>query len=228
MSSFTRSQKLSDFQRLISEVYAVPDDRLYSVWDLLTQEQRFTMRALKGIRKGDAEKIKNNLLIAFAWHVAVSNRLHVNLEEEVWVRFPYKCSYCGKIPCECRATKATNRSEMHFDNSLRPGSLAGFQEMFREIYPPASRAIADAGVHLAEEMGEVSEALHNYLGEHKEKQFDEVRYELADYASCIFGLANSAGIDVAGELEAMFTDGCHVCHETPCVCSFTEVSELTS
>jgi hypothetical protein len=86
---------LRDFQTFIGGVYALPDDRLYSIWDLLTQQQRFTMRALKGIRKGNQEKIKLNLLIAFSWLMAIANRLHLDLDAETWQRFPALCPPSG-------------------------------------------------------------------------------------------------------------------------------------
>ena len=100
--------------------------------------------------------------------------------------------------------------------------------MFAEIYPPSSRTVAEAGVHLAEEMGEVAEAIHNYLGEHHLKQFNEVKIEIADFISCVMGVANSIGIDVAKELEAKYYENCHVCHKLPCVCSFSAVAALKS
>jgi NTP pyrophosphatase (non-canonical NTP hydrolase) len=80
----------------------------------------------------------------------------------------------------------------------------------------------------AEETGEVSEAIHNFLGQHLQKQLDEVKLEIADYISCIFGVANSASIDVASDLEEMFKNGCHVCHKVPCVCTFSKVVALKS
>ena len=98
--------------------------------------------------------------------------------------------------------------------------------MFEEVYPANGRTLADAGVHLAEEVGEVSEAVHNYLGQHQEKLFTEVKLELADFFSCAFGVANSAHIDVAQELAKMYENGCHICHQTPCTCSYSEVTKL--
>jgi len=95
--------------------------------------------------------------------------------------------------------------------------------MFGEIYPVASRTLADAGVHLAEEMGETSEAVHNYLGQHLGKQFDDIKIEVADYISCIFSVANSADFNVSKELSEMFYKNCHVCHKVPCICSFSTV-----
>ena len=63
MTCFKKTGTIRDLQKFISTVYALPDDRLYSIWDLLMQEQRIAMRALKGIRKGKIEKVQVNLLI---------------------------------------------------------------------------------------------------------------------------------------------------------------------
>ncbi|MFZ2522412.1 MAG: hypothetical protein WAX44_00545 [Minisyncoccia bacterium] len=228
MFNFNKTGTISDFQGFISDVYSLPDDRLYSIWDLLVQQQRFTMRSIKGIRKGNIEKIKYNLLISLSWLMAISNRLHINIEDEVWKRFPMLCSYCGKKPCVCKTVKATKRVRVKVDNTLRPHSMSAFQKMFNEIYPSSGRTLPDAGVHLAEEMGEVSEAIHNYLGQHLQKQFDEVKLEMSDFVSCIFGVANSAKIDIAKELSITFENNCHVCHKAPCVCGFSTVIQIKS
>jgi len=226
MASFKGNGTLADFQKFIECVYAVPDDRIYSIWDLLTQQQRFVMRALKGIRKNNKEKLTTNLIISFSWLMAIVNRLHVDVEEEVWKRFPMLCSYCGHKPCACKKIKPTERAKVKVDDSLRPKTLSEFQNMFEEIYPEGKRTLADAGVHLAEEMGEVSEAIHNYLGQHQQKQFDNIKLEMADFISCIFGVANSAKINMAKELEKVYNNNCHVCHKAPCICRFTEIAHI--
>jgi NTP pyrophosphatase (non-canonical NTP hydrolase) len=224
--SFRPKQGLRDFQSVIGEIYGLPDDRLYSIWDLLTQQQRFTMRTLKGIRKSDPKKIRTNMLIAMSWAMAVANRLHIDADDEVWKRFPGVCSYCTQRPCVCKALRPDHRKKVSRAGQARPHSLAEIQQMFDGIYPAQSRSVADAGIHLAEEMGEVSEAVHNYLGQHTAKLFEEIAVELADYISCVFGLANSQRIDVAKELAAFYADGCHVCRKAPCVCSFASVIKL--
>lgn len=225
---FASTQTLAQFQQCIRDIYSLPDDRQYSLADLLVNQERFSMRALKGIRKGDVKKLTENLLIAFSWALGVCNRLHIDAEEIVWRRFPMLCSYCGQKPCACKAQKQTTRAKRVRQVSLRPDRLADFQEMFRKIYPPAGRSLADAGVHLAEETGEVGEAAHWYLGEHKQAQFKQLENELADWISCMFGVANSAGIAVASALAAMYTENCHVCHEAPCICSFSTVGRFRS
>ena len=178
MTSFKKTGSIKAFQAFIASVYALPDDRLYSIWDLLSQEQRFSMRALKGIRKKDIKKVKHNLLIALSWLLAIANRLHIDAEDEVWNRFPMRCSYCGKLPCACKANKVSSRTRFKRDDARRPHSLGAFQQMFNAIYPSEKRTLADAGVHLAEEVGEVSEATNNFLGRHIESEFDDIKLEI--------------------------------------------------
>lgn len=228
MAHIYRDQSLRQFQELINNIYGLPDDRIYSIFDLLTQMQRFTMRSLKGIRKNNKAKLRVNLLISFAWVMAIANRMHIDVEDEVWKRFPALCSYCGFAPCQCKKTKQKKRAKVKIIASRRPTTIKGFQELFSAVYPPEERTLPDAGVHLAEETGEVSEAIHNFLGQHLQKQLDEVKLEIADYISCIFGVANSASIDIASDLEKMFKSGCHVCHKVPCVCTFSKVAALKS
>lgn len=238
MFHFLTTQSISDFQKFIQDVYSLPDDRLFSLSDLISNQERFTMRALKGIRKGDKEKLKLNLLIAFSWAFAIANRLKIDIENSVWKRFPYVCSYCIQVPCQCKKIKqvcfvgsateikADKREKIVAKNDLRPKDLVGFQKMFEKIYPSSQRNLIWAGVHLAEEMGELSESIHVFLGEHKEIQFASIQEELADFFSCVFGVANSAKIDMAKELARMYSDNCHICHEAPCCCKFSFVAKL--
>ena len=225
---FSKTQTLTEFQDFIDRVYGLADDPMYSLSDILTNQQRFTRRALKGIRKNDQEKLKLNLLIALSWLVASANRLHINLEEKIWQRFPMLCSYCGQCPCVCKKTKPTARAKMVIDESKKPKNLAEIQTMFEKIYPIDGRTLTEAGVHLAEEMGEISEAVHVFLGEHKEEQFSLITDEFADYVSCIIGVANSAGINMAEELSEMYASGCHACHQSPCQCQFSFVAKFNS
>ena len=225
MASFKLTGTPADFQKFNRVVYGLPDDRMYSVWDLLTQVQRFAMRSLKGIRKDDKKKLKKNLLISFSFLFAIANRLHINLEKELWRRFPMQCSYCAHAPCECKTVKPTTRPVLVVNRKLRPKTLAQFQKMFNVIYPAKRRSLSEAGVHLAEELGETTEAIHNFLGQHEEGQFDLIAHEISDCISCMFGVANSAGIDVAKKISAMFKNNCHVCHKAPCMCGFAVIAQ---
>lgn len=223
---FPESGSIADYQQLMHELYDLPGDRNFSMSDILAQQQRFTMRALKGIRKGDPRQLQLNLLDAFSWSMTVVNRMHFNIEDVIWRRFPYLCSYCAACPCTCKIQKLDHRLQLTMDETKRPRTLRGFQQMFNEIYPANGRTLADAGVHWAEETGEMSEAIHTYLHEHRPEQLKNIAKEVADFVSCIFGVANSSGIDVAKGLAKLFYKNCLACHNLPCTCSVEYINKF--
>lgn len=226
--SFPRDGTIADLRRFNELVYASVDDRSNSILDLLAQEQRFVMRALKGIRKRDISRAEKNLLISFSWYMAICNRLHITIEEDIWARFPGVCSYCGTCPCSCAAAKPKRRRRVSGVGKRRPRTLAEWQRMFARIYPPERRTLEHAGIHLAEEMGEVGEAVQNYLGLHRESLFAEVRAELADLFSCLMGVATSLKFDVAKGLWSIYRNNCSACHRAPCTCDFERVATFKS
>jgi len=224
MAKFRRTQGLKAFQAFNHQVYGPLDDRFYSLGDLLTQHQRFSMRALKGVRKRDMDRIRNYLMVSLSFLMAVANRLHINCEEEVWKRFPGVCSYCGAQPCRC---KPNGRKRRNFSSGIKtrpPKSIDAFQRMFNQIYPSAARTLEHAGIHFAEEVGEVAEAVFYYIADHSTETLREVASEIADCISCVFGIANSADINISVELARMYYRNCHVCHKLPCVCSFKRIA----
>lgn len=183
------------------------------------------MRALKGIRKENKAEILKNLCISFSWLLSIANRMHIDAEEDLWKRFPAVCPYCGIKTCVCKTKKPTSRKKVTTAGKKKPTSLKDFQKMFQTIYPPEQRTLEDAGIHFAEEVGEVSEAIHNYLGQHIDWQFEEIKLEIADLISNMFAIANSLDIQLNEELAHMFKNGCHVCHKTPCECSYTFITK---
>jgi NTP pyrophosphatase (non-canonical NTP hydrolase) len=223
MVTVKKDISLHGFQKFVYDVYNLPNDRHFELSEMLNNIQRFGMRGLKGIRKKDIEKTKMNLIISFSWFLSTLNRLHIDLEKEAWNRFPYLCSYCGSCPCICKAKKEDKKIKKVVDNSKKPKSLDEYQKMFNAIYPATTRTLDYAGVHLAEEIGEFSEALMAFHGERKEEDFKEVLVEAADYFSCIMGVFNSLDVSLADELSKLFSDNCHVCHKIPCECSYTSI-----
>ncbi len=228
MASVSPNTTIREYQNFVQEVYGFNNDRGYSLWDMLSNIERFTMRGLKGIRKSSPEKTKLNLLISLSWFMSLLNRLHINLEDEVWKRFPYLCSYCASCPCICKESKVESRQKVLADESKRPKTMEEFQQMFENIYSRQNRTLEHAGVHLAEELGEFSEMMLAYWGMHKEADFERVMAEAADFFSCIVGIFNSMGISIAKELSEMFSLNCHVCKKAPCECSFDFVAGFKS
>ncbi|MCX6723192.1 MAG: MazG-like family protein [Candidatus Staskawiczbacteria bacterium] len=214
---------IKQYQQFTRDVYGLNNDRYFSVQDMLANVERFMTRALKGIRKNDNEKIKLNLIISSSWFISMMNQLHIDIEEEIWKRFPYACSYCASCPCVCKEQKIQIRQKIVTVNEKRPKTMQDFQDMFNEIYPASDRTLDHAGVHLVEEMGEIAEAILNYRGNHNDEDFKNIILESADLMSCIMGVFNSLKISLAKELSIIFNNNCHVCKKAPCVCSFTGI-----
>lgn len=228
MASLSRNSSVTDYANLVREVYSIPNDRYYTLWDMLINIERFTMRGIKGVRKGNIDKTKKNLLIALSWYMSLMNRLHIDVESIVWNRFPYLCSYCGNQPCTCKVEKIISRRNVVPNSSPRPKTIGEYQEMFNKIYPPEGRTQTDAAIHLAEEIGELSETFHVYMGNRDAKELDNIYIESADYFSCVMGIFNSLNINCADELSQMFSNNCHICHNSPCTCNFVSVKEFSS
>lgn len=228
MASINSNTTIKKYQEFVNEVYGLPNNRYFSNEDMLTNIERFGMRALKGVRKKDKEKTKINLLIAQSWFMSFLNQLHINLEDEVWKKFPYLCTYCNSCPCTCKNIKNLVRQNVEVDNSKKPKNLKQYQEMFNKIYPVSKRTLEHASVHLAEEIGELAEAFLLYRGEHKDKDFEKIATESADLFSCIMGVFNSLEINVADELSKIFHENCHVCKKAPCECNFIDITNFKS
>lgn len=228
MPSLERSASINDYQNFVRYVYGKPNDLHFDSSDMVANVQRFAMRALKGVRKNNKKKTRINILISLSWFMSLLNRLHIDLEGGVWNRFPYKCSYCGSCPCSCKAEKIAQRKIVKADDSKKPTTLEGFQEMFESIYPAKSRTLEHAGVHLAEEIGEFAEAFLSYKGAHDDAYLKNISEEATDVFACFMGVCNSYGINVAEELSKIFYENCHECNKTPCECSFQTVINYSS
>ena len=219
---------IKEYQEFVKDGYGLPDDRYFSANDMMVNIERFLTRGLKGIRKGDLEKTKVNLMISLSWFMSLMNQMHIDVEEEIWKRFPYLCSYCGTCPCSCKAQKIQTRQGVKIDNDKRPKTLKEYQEMFNMIYPAKSRTLAIAGVHLAEEVGELAEKMLAFRGRHEDSDFTHVCIEAADLLSCFLATFNSLDVDLSKELSTIFFDNCHKCHDAPCTCTFTDIANFKS
>ncbi len=228
MASVKKDTTIKEYQHFIKEVYGLPNDRYFSVEDMLTHVERFMMRGLKGIRKSNARKTKINLLIALSWFMSMMNHLHIDIEDKTWKRFPYLCSYCASCPCVCREKGVEVRQKVFINEKKRPNTFEEFQRMLNEIYPANKRTLEHAGIHLAEEMGEFAESILAFKGAHRDEDFDKIELEAADLVSCFSGVFNSLGVNIAEELSFIFADNCHVCKKAPCACNFRNITAFES
>ncbi len=226
MVKVSPSTSIREYQAFNKNIYLKSNDKYFGISDMLGNIQRFGMRGLKGIRKDDHEKTKNNLVISFSWLMSLLNRLNIDIEDEIWKRFPYKCSYCGSVPCSCKEVKPDFRHMLEVDHSLRPGTMKCFQQMFEKIYPSSARTLDHAGVHFGEEIGEFTEAMLAFRSSRSDGDFENIKFEAADYFSCLMGVFNSLNVDLAQELAKLFPNNCHVCNKAPCECTYEFIKKF--
>lgn len=228
MSNVKPNITIKEYQQFVQDVYGLQNARNFGLQDMLTNVERFMTRGLKGIRKQDKQKTKLNLIISLSWFMSMMNQLQIDIEDEAWKRFPHRCSYCAHCPCVCKAKKIQTRQTITVKHQQRPKTIEEFQNMFGEIYPASARTLDWAGVHLAEETGEIAEAILNYRGSHKEEDFKNVILECADFVSCLIGVFNSLELNLAKEISKEFSKNCHVCKQAPCICSFEDIMQFKS
>ena len=221
-SSNIRSFSLAAMQGLNHQIYCIQNDRNYSASKMVSRIHRYTTRILKAVRKNKTEGFDYYLAMAFSWSMALGNRLHINIDEELWTRFPGVCPYCTSPVCSCKE-RAAERTEVK-PAINRPTTLQGYQEMFSRIY--SHNTLQDAAMHLAEEIGEVDEAIEHYSGTHDPQLFKEITVELVDAVTNMFAVATALKINLAVEIESNFSGGCPKCNCRPCQCGYVVVKTM--
>ena len=212
---------LREFQEFNNGLYEIVDDRNYGITDLLSYLLRHATHILKAVRKAEHESTVYHLCMAFSWALAIANRLHIDVSREMWNRFPGVCPYCTAAPCCCKQRASERRLADASPKTEAPASLPAWQEMFSDIYP--NNSTQDSAMHLAEEVGELSEAIRNYLATHREDLFDKNVEELVDVIANLFGIATCLGYDLGAESARYFKSGCPKCNHAPCGCGYVSM-----
>lgn len=216
---FIAHSNIADLQKTNHDIYGLVNDRNYPTEHLLACLHRHVTQVLKAVRKNKLEDLSYHLCMAVSYSCAIANRLHVDLEDQIWNCFPGYCPYCNECPCVCRE-RAIERSKREVPLRSRPTSIGGWQTMFADIY---QNKLQDSAMHLAEEMGELAEALRNYQATHSSLWFEKITEELVDLVTNIFAVANCTYINLELELVKYFSHGCPKCSQVPCYCGYVTV-----
>lgn len=216
------NSSLTEFQELNKEIYLVANDRNYSNTEIFSRLHRHTTQILKAVRKEKYEDLKYHLCMSFSWSMAMANRFHIDVAAEMWKRFPGVCPYCKRAPCGCKERAKERQKNLISPTREQPVSLVDWQKMFGEIYP---NVIINSAIHLAEEAGEVDEAIRIYLATHDIDWFNKLIEELIDVITNIFGVANCLKFNLAAGVVAYFVQGCPGCNRTPCACGYVATDQ---
>lgn len=91
---------IHEFQQMIREIYFHRDSErgMEKTFLWFTEEVGELAEAL---RKGDQEAMEEEFADVLAWLASLANLAGIDLENAAWKKYPNKCPYCGKKPCEC-------------------------------------------------------------------------------------------------------------------------------
>ena len=94
------ARTVSDFQRLMADIYLVRDKGRGSEWALkrLNGEIGELEAAIRNGRKKD---VSAELADVFAWLTSLSNLVGIDLESASYRKYGDGCSKCNQIPCDC-------------------------------------------------------------------------------------------------------------------------------
>ena len=96
--------KISDFQRLIEDIYGAKDSTrgtaLSFMW--FAEEVGELSRAL---RRGDRESLEEEFADVFAWLSTLASMHGVELEQVARRKYGAGCPRCGKQPCACAESR---------------------------------------------------------------------------------------------------------------------------
>ena len=219
-----KESSLRDFQDLNKTLYLVINDRYYLATDLFACMHRNITHVIKAIRKEKYdEKLEYRLCMTLSWSLALTNRFHIDLAQELWKNFPGSCPYCSFAPCACRERAPERQQVPRRLRNEPPVSLAQWQQMFAGIY---INPLEVSKTHLSEEAGEVDEVIRIHFAKRNEQWFWKLVEELVDLVTNIFGVANSLEIDLAELMASYFANGdCPKCHQSPCSCEYIILDE---
>lgn len=92
--------EIREFQQMIKNIYFHRDSRrgLERTFLWFVEEVGELAEAL---RKGKEEEMEEEFADVLAWLVSLANLANVDLEKAALRKYPNRCPYCGKNPCEC-------------------------------------------------------------------------------------------------------------------------------
>lgn len=209
---------LKQAQKLILDIYGVPDDRLYEIEDLLYYGLKFTLEYIKQLQIKNEKLAEGNLVISFAWFLALMNRYHFNLETITWKRYSYKCPFCLEIPCVCVKKVDLKSQKTGRPASRKPISLEDWQQMINKIY--LNEDVFELNFLILRKIDDLHYSFRKFLREKEKKYFKEIEINGADYFILILRIFNSLKGSLEKVFLRLFNNGCHLCHKTPCECNY--------
>lgn len=199
------------------KIYQVPNDRIYSVTDLIYLNQKSIFEYIKHLQDDDNIKASESLIISLGWLLSLINRYHLDLEQEVWKRYPFKCPSCLSIPCICKCEN-NNYSKTGRPPVGKPKDLEGWQKMIGKIY--LDRDIEKLNLALLRGQNELNYVVRRFKKEGKKMYFGNIIDRSTEQFVLFLRIFNILKKDLGVEYQRIFSKGCYSCGKIPCECNF--------
>jgi diguanylate cyclase (GGDEF)-like protein len=237
---YSREMSLNDAVGMFGEIYFQTQNYGKSKFELFTHFVKvFGGGSRYLFRVQDPVQATRFLAKLFAWYCALAYRLGLDVDSLLWSKYPGVCPRCLKPACGCGAPPQEIDQEqldkLSIQNlPLKPRSIREWQNMFSTIYrgpegfkdvPPSRERIAIIFARMAEEMGEVAEAI--LMDGRVDPEYPSVlRNEMADLLAWIFSLVSNLhsltqsapAIFLADIVWVLYPGKCSHCHEPRCLC----------
>lgn len=239
-STFHKEMSLNEWGDMFREIYFPTQNYNRSKVEIFTHLIKvFGGGSRYLFRTSDADGSRDYLAKIFGWYCALAIRLNIDLEDTIWQKYPGVCPRCLEHVCNCEPTpedidpgRLAVLASSH--SHQKPRSLREWQTMFANIYrspsggevvAPSRDRLAIVFSRMAEELGEVAEAI--LLDDAIDHDVGlVVRNEMADLCAWIFALANNlqfvdptaTGITLADVSWNLYGGKCHRCQKLPCIC----------
>lgn len=192
----------------------------YSAEDLLSRFTEEVLDCLEYIAKDDMQGLERRIPRMFAWFLAFTNRLRIDVQTAAWHKYPGVCNRCfAHENCGCVVQKT--KYDPHHpelpryrrDKSRMPTSLDEWQQFHRKLYGRVNQLVGYFKVfcHLASEAREMST-------DFRLKRVGDIEGEVADVFFWLVAFANSRGVSLAEATWARYPYECDTCRKQKCEC----------
>ena len=204
----------------LNKIYGIQNNRIYDLEDLFYYHQKFLLRYLESKNKAGSEESIINLVTSVGWFVGIINHFQIDLESTLAKRYSYKCPFCLEMPCFCLENCDQKSQKTGRPISRKPENISQWQEVIGKIYPKQEKKDLDNNLLLRQD--NLHQIFRRFRREPSKTFFKDLESSSADYFAFILRILNAANIDLSKEFDQLFSQGCYVCHKTPCQCFYAE------
>ncbi len=205
---------------LSDRIYGLQDARLYDLGDLFYYHQKWLLRYIDDKKNQRLDKSVEKLLVSLAWYFAIISSFGIDLQKMLEIRYSYKCPFCLGIPCDCQKNKKRQSQKTGRPVSGNPKDLINWQKVIGKIYPNESTEFRNLEILRHQDI--FHQSFRRFRQASGKKNMHEIEIACVDYFVELLKVANNLEIDLATEFSKFFSNGCFVCHKSPCECFYSE------